>query len=749
MALVAKNFQDIITFSRASSGTYVNNNGYITNSSVLNYLTQSNAPETGAWAKSNLFVQQNVLTYSQDFDNAAWSNILGGTGVACTVTANQGIAPDGTLTADRIQFNLGGGTTSTDLTRRAHSSVTSVIGTAYTSSLWVRSYDGVSNYTIHLTGPDGSSYSLFVTGSWTRLTVTANTVAATASLTFGLRGGQTPTNSNTADLLVWGSQLVRGSVPGDYRATTTTNLACLYPDYNGALRARKLCEDNAPSQHITSQTIAIPANSLLSNSIYLKAGERTSVRLINYDAGSNYAFAYVNLANGTFHSTGTTGTASSPAFAITPVGDGWYRVSVVASLAATFRMLYLNIVTGTSTDSYTGDGSSGVYVADAQINDGSSTLAYYDTTGSASAYNAPRFDYDPVTLEAKGLLVEEIRANLLLQSNDFQTSWTPINITRTLNSILSPSGNVDGVKIEATAAVATILTQSRAVAATSATYSIYVKQGTGATTANNFLVRNVTTATNLVGGTINYSTGVWTYTTGSTGVVVSDANNGWWRLQISATSGITSGDTIIVYAGFVGSIATAGDFLYAYGAQLEAGAFATSYIPTVASQVTRAADLASVDTMSPWFNANEGTFYLDFSCFGYTPTLYPCAAQLGIRGTGSRGYIHVLNGPSTSTSFNIFDDAFVFQGVSHSPTYTTGARRKQAGAYAVNNAASSVDGTGTVVDTSVTLPTGINTLAIGVYASYGSNQQINGHIKRITYYPRRLSNAELQTLTTL
>lgn len=88
MGLVAKAFQDIITFSRASSGTYVNSNGYITNSSVLNYLTYSNQPENAAWTKSNSFVQQNLALYSEQFDNATWIKGSAGVGVPPVVTAH-------------------------------------------------------------------------------------------------------------------------------------------------------------------------------------------------------------------------------------------------------------------------------------------------------------------------------------------------------------------------------------------------------------------------------------------------------------------------------------------------------------------------------------------------------------------------------------------------------------------------------------------------------------------------------------
>jgi hypothetical protein len=331
---------------------------------------------------------------------------------------------------------------------------------------------------------------------------------------------------------------------------------------------------------------------------------------------------------------------------------------------------------------------------------------------------------------------------LLLQSNDFQTSWNQTNITRTLNSILSPSGNVDGVKIEATAAAATGLLQAATIAATAATGSVYVKQGTSATVANSFVLRNFTTSTNLIIGSLNYSTGVFTYTTGSTGVVVTNVGNGWWRIALSATTGITSGDSMALYVGFSGGVFAAGDFLYAYGAQLEQGAFATSYIPTTTSQLTRAVDVANIGTVSPWFNKQAGTIFAEASIYTTVGLGVLTAFNNGAFYATGSGFLLRTDGVNVSAGGNssnvniapisantVFRAAGGYQGVNQ----LVGLN----GATPSSNALCDFTGVGTAA------------LTIGSLAAGSGTQQTNGWIRRISYYPRRLSDTELQTLTTL
>jgi hypothetical protein len=368
---------------------------------------------------------------------------------------------------------------------------------------------------------------------------------------------------------------------------------------------------------------------------------------------------------------------------------------------------------------------------------------YVATT--ASAYYGPRFDHDPVTLAPRGLLIEEARTNLQTYSADFTNAvWVKNNITVTAAAAVSPDGTSNAQKIEATTSAATLLRcPTTAVASTAATFSVYAKQGTGATTANAFLLRNNTTATNLVGGTLNYSTGVWTYTTGSTGVTVVDAGNGWWRVQIAAASGITSGDSLIGYVGFIGNPQTAADHLFAWGAQLELGAFATSYIPTVASQVTRNTDVAAMTgtNFSGWYNQTEGTFVVGASqpvatggnsrAISANNGTVNESIQIAITSTGTVGYGEVRTGGVAVVSAT--------NGV-----ISVGNPANMAFAAAVNNAALSTNGAAPTTDTSLTMPA-VDRLNIGAHA--GGLSVFNGHIRQISYYNARLPNAQLQTLT--
>jgi len=340
--------------------------------------------------------------------------------------------------------------------------------------------------------------------------------------------------------------------------------------------------------------------------------------------------------------------------------------------------------------------------------------------------------------------VEESRANLLTYSNDWSNViWNKTNITRTASATLGPDGTFSMTKLEATASTFTNCNQQITATATSHTYSIYAKKGSAATDANFFAIYNSTTATTLAQLSINYDTGVVTQTTG-TGATATAAGNNIWRIVIPVTSGITVGNVLNCYSCYLGGTETAGEFAYVYGAQLEAGAFATSYIPTVASQVTRAVDVASVNTLSPWYNSVAGTLYAEVD--------YIAAAAGGVGdynsslSDGTTSNIILLASVTGTVGQVISGGTTTFnQTVGSRPAI--GATQKNALAYAANDANNATNGTAGTTDTSVTVPTAITKLNLG---NRGDSQgYLNGHLRRLTYHPRRLTNAELQTLTTL
>ena len=473
-------------------------------------------------------------------------------------------------------------------------------------------------------------------------------------------------------------------------------------------------------------------------SIYVKQGsgatDSNAFIARNQTTGVNAAFISFNYQTGVITQVeGYGATAVS-------VGNGWWRLSIPFTLSATVGDAIRFYAGSTGAVETPGEF---LYAWGAQVEAGSTATTY--TRNNGGVYPA-RFDYDPVTLAPKGILIEEQRTNLLTYSQDWtNAAWSKTNITVTAAATASPDGTTNAQRLQATTTAATnVSTAGIAATATSATFSVYVKQGSSATAANSFALRNNTTATNLVLGTLNYSTGVWTYSTGSTGVTVSNAGNGWWRLQISASSGITAGNILIAYTGFLGASATAGDNLFAYGAQLEAGAFATSYIPTVASQVTRSGDACNIvaPMFAPWYNQSEGTFVVDFSSNGINTVSSSLFAVSD--GTGNNILLPFIN--SGGISFVTVNSGGVASASLNTGAVAARTLYKHATAYQVNNFAATLNGAAPTVDTSGPVQVSVSGMNIGWAATYGG-LYLNGHIRSIKFYPFRASNNQLQALT--
>jgi hypothetical protein len=350
-----------------------------------------------------------------------------------------------------------------------------------------------------------------------------------------------------------------------------------------------------------------------------------------------------------------------------------------------------------------------------------STATFFNSAGvlTSAATNAPRFDYNPSTLAAQGLLIEESRANLFPASNDFSnaTYWTvygtavatgaaaigPDGLTSASNLAGATDITLSGNNIEETVTVS---------ASTAYEFSVFVKSNGGTTVT--LRMRD--------------STG------GSTSSSAFTVTSSWQRISVSRTMAVGATSTRCIIG------ATNGDILI-YGAQLEAGAFPTSYIPTTTTALTRAADVASVNTLSPWFNAVASTIYAE-----YQP-VSAIASQLAVAfidtGTGSTNRATVgVSSAGTSYSAAMVDGGAVQANLTQG-TFSTSAV-KNAFAFSANDFAFSVNGASPAVDTSGTVSSAFTLMQLG---SRGGSFPLNGYLRRITYYPRRLSNAELQAIT--
>jgi hypothetical protein len=165
-------------------------------------------------------------------------------------------------------------------------------------------------------------------------------------------------------------------------------------------------------------------------------------------------------------------------------------------------------------------------------------------------------------------------------------------------------------------------------------------------------------------------------------------------------------------------------------------AFASSYIPTLASAVTRSADVASVNTLSPWYSST-GTIYSEIERY---------ASGQNVRGS-------IFHDGTTSNFIGSSEYTFGGQGgvvvdsgvaqVSLGAGGSSLGVKKLAFAFGTNDFALSENGGAVTTDTSGTVPT-VTTLGIGSLTSANVG---TGYIRRIAFYPRRLTNAELQALS--
>lgn len=173
-------------------------------------------------------------------------------------------------------------------------------------------------------------------------------------------------------------------------------------------------------------------------------------------------------------------------------------------------------------------------------------------------------------------------------------------------------------------------------------------------------------------------------------------------------------------------------------------AFATSYIPTTTASVTRSADVAQIGTAAFPYSGTEGTLYLAGD------SLLQAASLSLYRGLGLSS--STTTDTTDSIRLSIYNQQIragviassVSQADINSGTLTLNANFKSAMAYRTNDIAASLNGATVVTDTSATLPTGLIVLLLG---TSGTTNQLNGHIRQLTYLPRRATNAELQART--
>jgi hypothetical protein len=357
--------------------------------------------------------------------------------------------------------------------------------------------------------------------------------------------------------------------------------------------------------------------------------------------------------------------------------------------------------------------------------------------------DAPRFDHDPVTGESLGLLIEESRTNLFTDSEQFDQGWAKNSLSISANVSASPDGalNADQVTVNSDNSYAYIFQGKSINSGSTTTLSVWAKYVNsqyiwllGGVKPDVFAYFDLSNGT--VGSTNGYN------------CTITSNGNGWYRCSATITKTSATG---VEEIGF-GLTRTdnnpidnaIGDSVYLWGAQVEAGSFPTSYIPTTSSTVTRAADVASITgtNFSGFHNASEGTYFIE------------AGASAGSSSAQARGLV-VSDGSSTNrigtnfkgpSAFNLFFQTSV--GLRDLASNIAGLPRpiKAAIAYKSGDYRGAHDGQLALTSSDSQVPI-VNQLSIGS-TNYTSDGYLNGHIARLAYFPTRKTDQQLIDLTT-
>jgi len=582
------------------------------------------------------------------------------------------------------------------------------------------------------------------------------------------------TNSKAEENLFSYSQEFDNGYWSKFRATVTAN-ATTAPD--GTTTTDALFETTDTGAHLVTRSISGDGSLETTLSVYVKPNGRDWVCFLSTNPASTAAVgAYFNLTDSGSIGTTVATNGTSVSRSITNVGGGIYRLTQTFTHNSGHTVgvgTQIIVASADNTISYAGDVTKGIYIWGAQLEQRSAVSSYTPTTTQPITLYQPtlltapsgvaRFDHNPTTTESLGLLIEEQRTNLALYSEEFDdASWGKQDVTVISNTIVAPDGTLTGDKlVENTTNTFKDLRKSITLSAGTYTSSVVAKyagrvlrlivlNSGGGYVDCDFNLENGSMGTPFIlgGGVTNASASI------------SNIGNGMYRCTVTATHS----SSLIFYlirpvpsVGYVNSGVYTGDGysgIFIWGAQLEAGAFPTSYIPTVASQVTRSADSAVItgSNFSSWYSQGQGSLYTESIVRSVSPTNnYAVVALLQTNGSANNR-MSMLQGAGLS-GFPLGYRLFVYansvtQVVIDATSGMTANVPEKMAAIIENNdwvlvKGGNILGTSTVGRMDVPDRMYIGSSGIGTTSIY----PLNGTIKKIAYFPARLSNEELQEMT--
>jgi hypothetical protein len=348
---------------------------------------------------------------------------------------------------------------------------------------------------------------------------------------------------------------------------------------NGTTTA-DLMTSNGTSQQRIFQTYTATSGIAYTISVYVKQGTTSTIQIVMPYVGAGPTFTF---------STATFNTVSGWTSLVENVGNGWYRISATATTSSANAGFQLVLPSNTSS----------VYIWGAQFNIGA-LKPYFPTT---DRLNVPRLTYQNGGGGCPSLLLEPQRTNVETWSEDFSNaSWTKTNCSITANTTTSPDGTQNADKIiENSINGVHFVYNVGATISVAQTLSVYAKADT-----------RTQLALQLGASSVIYNLSSGTIISGSGGAI-ENAGNGWYRCSITTTPANTNA---LIFTANGGTNSYQGDGtsgLFIWGAQLEAGAYPTSYIPTTSSSATRVADSFSRSNIytDGFITSSGGTWFVE------------------------------------------------------------------------------------------------------------------------------------------
>jgi hypothetical protein len=518
---------------------------------------------------------------------------------------------------------------------------------------------------------------------------------------------------------------------------------------DGTTTASTISNNASNSAHRIYQSIlGFNQISTYSFSMYAKYKDHQYISFGLTDQSFYRSQVVVDLLNGTITQNFSDIASDIVTSAITSVGNGWYRITgtLTPRTAITTNLYFLATLQQGSTftpTGYVGTGT-GFYLWGTQAEQRNASTAYTATTTRAitnyipvllsAGGNQARFDCNPTTGESLGLFIEEQRTNLVTYSASF-ANWTKPNASFSTEAI-APDGTLTAQKVICT----TTGSNSGAYRISSGanTISLYAKAS-----GKNWLSFINTSGSNFV-AFFNVSTGTLGTVGGGYTASIVPVGNGWFRCVLTAASGSFAyhqwcicdqdNDTQVTENSINGVLV--------WGAQAEAGSFATSYIATLNESATRTADAASMvgTNFSSWFNNAEGTLYAEASPQTQSSNSFGIASLTNLGGSANSISMYYTGG-------NVVDvESLVNNSVQYTYLISRGSQpTKVTHGYKVNDSNVALNGTAYTTDTVCNVPK-LTALTIGTIYDTGGFP-CNGTIRKIAYYPLRVNNTQLAALT--